>query len=247
MSVFLSLVALAVQDTVSLVSYVKNQAFPQPLSQSEEKACLLKLRQGDKDAYDRLIEHNLRLVAYIARKFRDSGVEEDDMISLGTIGLIKAVKSFRSDAGTKFATYAARCIENEMLMHLRSRKKSNRDVSMDESIGTDKEGNDLTLRDVLGSDSDELERHVGERLEHERLRSFLPVLDIREQTVVCLRYGLIDGVEWTQHQIAEKMGISRSYVSRIEARALTKLQHALHPRPTGIPRGGIRVNRSPRN
>lgn len=241
-----SLAALAFQDTVALASYVKNQTFPQPLGEFEERECLDRLRGGDEVAYHRLVEHNLRLVAYIARKFRDSGVEEDDLISLGTIGLIKAVRSFRSDAGTKFATYAARCIENEMLMHLRTRKKSNRDVSMDESIGTDKEGNDLTLRDVLGSDSDELERRVGERLEHERLRALLHVLDEREQKVIRLRYGLLDGVEWTQHQIAEKLGISRSYVSRIEARALTKLQHALHPRPTGVPRGGIRVHRSPR-
>jgi len=240
-----SLITLCIRETVSLVSYVKNQAFPHPLGAVEEKQCLLQLQEGDEEAYHRLIEHNLRLVAYIAKKFRDSGVDEDDLISLGTIGLIKAVKSFRTDAGTKFATYAARCIENEMLMHLRSRKKSSRDVSMDESIGTDKEGNDLTLRDVLGSDSDELERYVGERLEQQRLRSFLHILDPRECRVVCLRYGLIDGIEWTQHQIAEQMGISRSYVSRIEARALTKLQHALHPRPKGIPRGGIRAARTP--
>lgn len=238
----ISLITLCVKETVSLVSYVKNQAFPQPLNEHDEKECLLQLQQGNEAAYNRLIEHNLRLVAYIAKKFRDSGVDEDDMISLGTIGLIKAVKSFRQDAGTKFATYAARCIENEMLMHLRSRKKSSRDISMDESIGTDKEGNDLTLRDVLGSDSDELEQFVGERLEEERLRSFLPILDVRERKVVCLRYGLIDGVEWTQNQIAEQMGISRSYVSRIEARALTKLQHALHPRPKRVPQS-IRTTR----
>ena len=240
-----SLLSMAVQETVFLVSYVKNQAFPHPLNEVDEKSCLERMRSGDEDAYHKLVEHNLRLVAYIAKKFRDSGVEEDDLISLGTIGLIKAVKSFRSDAGTKFATYAARCIENEILMHLRSRKKSNRDVSMDESIGTDKEGNDLTLRDVLGTESDALEQYVGERLEQQRLRSLLHVLDKREQKVVCLRYGLIDGIEWTQNQIAEQMGISRSYVSRIEARALTKLQHALHPRPKGIPHGGIRALRPP--
>lgn len=218
-------------QTLMLMSYVKNQAFPHPLNEADERDCLIRLRNGDQEAFSMLVEHNLRLVAYIAKKYRDSGVDEDDMISLGTIGLIKAVRSFRSDAGTKFATYAARCIENEMLMHLRSRKKSNRDVSMDESIGTDKEGNDLTLRDVLGSESDELERNVGEKLEQERLLRMLPSLDERERKVVSLRYGLIDGVEWTQHQIAQKMGISRSYVSRIEARALTKLQHALYPRP----------------
>ena len=130
--------------------------------------------------------------------------------------------------------------DNEMLMHLRTRKKSSRDVSMDESIGTDKEGNDLTLRDVLGTDPDELERSVGERIEKQRLRSYLHILDSRERKVICLRYGLLDGNEWTQHQIADLMGISRSYVSRIEARALTKLQHALHPRPKRIPRSGVR-------
>ena len=125
-------------------------------------------------------------------------------------------------------------------MHLRTRKKYNRDVSMDESIGTDKEGNDLTLRDVLGTDPDELERFVGDRIERERLRSLLHVLDDRERKVLCLRYGLIDGIEWTQHQIADDLGISRSYVSRIEARALTKLQHALHPRPKSAPRGAVK-------
>lgn len=231
-----SILALAARETVALVSYVRNQTFPQPLSESEERECLERIGRGEESACHKLVEHNLRLVAFIAKKFRDSGVEEDDLISLGTVGLIKAVKSFRPDAGTKFATYAARCIENEMLMHLRSRKKSSRDVSMDDSIGTDKEGNDLTLRDVLGTDPDELERYVGDRIEQQRLRSYLHVLDPRERRVVCLRYGLIDGVEWTQHQIADQMGISRSYVSRIEARALTKLQHALHPRPKGLAR-----------
>ncbi len=235
-----AMLSLAVQESVTLVSYVKNQAFPQPLNEVEERDCLARVQQGDERAYHSLVEHNLRLVAFIAKKFRDSGVDEEDMISLGTIGLIKAVKSFRPDAGTKFATYAARCIENEMLMHLRTRKKHNRDVSMDETIGTDKEGNDLTLRDVLGSDPDELERFVGERIERERLRALLHVLDQRERRVLCLRYGLVDGIEWTQHQIADKMGISRSYVSRIEARALTKLQHALHPRPKSAPRGAVK-------
>jgi len=244
-SLLASLITLAVQESVLLVAYVKNQAFPHPLGEAEERTCLRQIGLGDQAAFHKLVEHNLRLVAFVAKKFRDSGVDEDDLISLGTIGLIKAVKSFRPDAGTKFATYASRCIENEMLMHLRTRKKMNRDVSMDESIGTDKEGNDLTLRDVLGTGPDELEEYVGGRLEQQRLRSLLHVLDPREQKVVCLRYGLIDGVEWTQHQIADKMGISRSYVSRIEARALTKLQHALHPRPKGIPRGGIRATRPP--
>ncbi len=236
MPALLALFAYFAQESIALTSYVKNQVFPQPLGESEEKACLAELKEGSEEAYQKLVEHNLRLVAYIAKKYRDSGVDEDDLISLGTIGLIKAVKSFRSDAGTKFATYAARCIENEMLMHLRTRKKSNRDVSMDESIGTDKEGNDLTLRDVLGSETDELEKLVGERMEEERLRQMLQYLDVREQKVIELRYGLVDGIEWTQHQIAEMMGISRSYVSRIEARALTKLQHALYPRPKRAPR-----------
>ncbi len=234
MSVWLAQYTYA-RETAVLASYVKNQVFPKPLDEAEEKACLEGLKQGSEVAYQKLIEHNMRLVAYIAKKYRDSGVDEDDLISLGAIGLIKAVKSFRSDAGTKFATYAVRCIENEMLMHLRSRKKSKRDVSMDESIGTDKEGNDLTLRDVLGSETDELEKLVGERIEEERLRHMLRGLDNREQMVIVLRYGLKDGVEWTQHQIAEMMGISRSYVSRIEARALTKLQHALYPRPKRAP------------
>ena len=235
MPVLLAFFAYFAQESLALTSYVKNQVFPQPLGESDEKICLEGLKTGSEEAFQKLVEHNLRLVAYIAKKYRDSGVDEDDLISLGTIGLIKAVKSFRSDVGTKFATYAARCIENEMLMHLRVRKKSHRDISMDESIGKDKEGNDLTLRDVLGSETDELEKFVGERIEGQRLLQMLQYLDKREQKVVELRYGLVDGVEWTQHQIAELMGISRSYVSRIEARALTKLQHSLYPRPKRAP------------
>lgn len=236
MPVMLALLTYFTQESVALASYVKHQVFPQPLTDVQEKEYLDGLKSGSEEAYHKLVEHNLRLVAYIAKKYRDTKVDDDDLISLGTIGLIKAVKSFRSDAGTKFATYAARCIENEMLMYLRSRKKSNRDISMDESIGTDKEGNDLTLKDVLGTEMDGLENLVGERLEEERLRKMMHVLEEREQKVIGLRYGLVDGVEWTQQDIAKMMGISRSYVSRIEARALTKLQHALYPRPKRAPK-----------
>jgi RNA polymerase sporulation-specific sigma factor len=236
----LGLIAFGYVELPVLCSVSRPAGFKQPLSEAAERACLQDVARGDVDAYQRLVEHNLRLVAFIAKKFRDTGVDEDDLISLGSIGLMKAVKNYRLDAGTKFATYAARCIENEILMHLRTRKKQSRDVSMDESIGKDKDGNDLTLRDVLGTDADDLEREVGDRIEQERLRDHLHVLDPRERTIVALRYGLQDGVEWTQYQIAQELGISRSYVSRIEARALTKLQHSLRPRPRGPFRYGMR-------
>lgn len=182
-------------------------------------------QQGDRDAYQALVKHNLRLVAHVAKKFDSSGIDHDDLISIGTVGLIKAVETFQPAKGTKFATYAARCIQNEILMQLRAQKKTRKDVSLDSPIGTDKEGNAITIGDVLGSDADETEEEVSKRMEIKSMLKLLDVLDPRERKVVELRFGLADGEEWTQNEVADELGISRSYVSRLEKRALLKMFH----------------------
>jgi RNA polymerase sporulation-specific sigma factor len=226
----LAALALLFRELTVFVSYIKNNAFPQPLSEQKELECLQKMVQGDEHARNLLVEHNLRLVAHIVKKFENTGEDTEDLISIGTIGLIKAIESFQPNKGTKLATYAARCIENEILMHLRSLKKTRKDVSLHDPIGTDKEGNEITLIDVLGSDSDEVVDEVQLKLEKVKIYNHLSLLDEREQEVIRGRFGLPDGEEKTQREIAEELGISRSYVSRIEKRALTKLLHELRPK-----------------
>ncbi|MGB8954905.1 MAG: RNA polymerase sporulation sigma factor SigK [Tumebacillaceae bacterium] len=227
---FLAAVALLIKEITMFVSYIKNNAFPQPLSEEDEAKNLRLMAQGDEHARNVLVEHNLRLVAHIVKKFENTGEDSEDLISIGTIGLIKAIESFSVDKGTKLATYAARCIENEILMHLRSLKKTRKDVSLHDPIGTDKEGNEITLIDVLGTESDEVLDEVQLKLEKLKIYSRLNLLDEREQEVIRGRFGLPDGEEKTQREIAEELGISRSYVSRIEKRALTKLLHELRPK-----------------
>lgn len=219
----LALLALVLKDVSLFVSYVKSNAFPQPLSAKEEEECLQRMMAGDPLARNQLIEHNLRLVAHLAKKFDTKGEDIDDLISIGTIGLIKAVESYRIGKGTKLATYAARCIENEILMHLRSSKKYRRDAFLSEPIGTDKDGNEMTLADMLGSDPDEVIELVDFTWEKQKMYENLPVLAPREKEVICKRFGLPAGDERTQREIAAELGISRSYVSRIEHRALHKL------------------------
>lgn len=201
------------------------QSFPQPLSAKEEKECLKKCREGDQEARNCLIERNLRLVAYIAKKYNMGDKDMDDLISIGTIGLIKGVDSFDESKGIRLATYAARCIENELLMMMRSEKKSARDVYLYDSIGSDKEGNEINLLDIIEyEDEDVAERlTVENHLSH--LDGFLKkVLTDREQEIIRMRYGLYGGEEKTQREIAQMFHISRSYVSRIEKKALGKLR-----------------------
>jgi RNA polymerase sporulation-specific sigma factor len=186
------------------------------------------MAQGDSDARNRLIEHNLRLVAHIVKKFDNTGEDSEDLISIGTIGLIKAIESFQSDKGTKLATYAARCVENEILMHLRSLKKTRKDVSLHDPIGTDKEGNEITLIDVLGTEADEVLDVVQFKIEKNKIYQHLHILDEREKEVIIGRFGLTDEKEKTQREIAKELGISRSYVSRIEKRALMKLYNEFY-------------------
>jgi RNA polymerase sporulation-specific sigma factor len=211
-----------------LVSYVKNNAFPQPLSEAEEAKHLKLMAEGHQDSRNMLIEHNLRLVAHVVKKFDNAG-DPEDLISIGTIGLIKAVESYSAGKGTKLATYAARCIENEILMHMRSMKKQKKDVSLHDPIGTDKEGNEISLIDILGTDPDTVGEQVELEIEKRKIYKHLDVLDEREQEVIKARFGLeTGGDERTQREIAKELGISRSYVSRIEKRALMKLYHEFY-------------------
>lgn len=199
-------------------------SFPPPLSAAREEELLTKSRNGDLDARNTLIEHNLRLVAHIVKKYYNSGADQDDLISIGTIGLIKAVSTFNADKGIHLATYAARCIENEILMFFRNQKKSAQDVFISDPIDTDKDGNALTLIDVIADGSD-IAEEIDTKIKLEKLRVILSgCLDEREKKIIEMRYGLYGGEELTQRDIAKKLGISRSYVSRIEKSALEKLR-----------------------
>lgn len=223
----LALLVLVLKDVSVFVSYVKNNAFPQPLTGDEEALCIASMTAGDTAARNKLIEHNLRLVAHLVKKFESSGNDPDDLISIGTIGLVKAVESYRPNRGTKLATYAARCIENEILMYLRSNKKHRRETFLSDPIGKDKDGNEMTLVDLLGSPPDEVVDIVDLSWERQKIYENLPFLEARERDVICKRFGLPDGEEKTQREIAVELGISRSYVSRIERKALNKLYESM--------------------
>ena len=213
-----------------LIGYVScSNSFPKPLSQEEEEYYLKLYEQGDEDAKNILIERNLRLVAHIVKKYHNTGREPDDLISIGTIGLIKAISTFDRCKGTRLATYAARCIDNEILMTIRSCKKTKSEVSLQDPIGVDKEGNELSLIDILGTEPDEVIDEVDLKIQVKKLYVKMnKVLKDREKTIIELRYGLANGGCKTQREIAKMLGISRSYVSRIEKRAIKKLNKALN-------------------
>lgn len=199
-------------------------SFPPPLSAKREAELLAKKEAGDEDAKNQLIEHNLRLVAHIVKKYYTTGCDQDDLISIGTIGLIKAVNTFKSDKKIRLATYAARCIENEILMHFRNIKKSLQDVYISDPIDTDKNGNTLTLIDIIADESN-IEDEIDTKMKIQKLRVILNgTLNERELQIINMRYGLGGEKELTQREIAAKLGISRSYVSRIETAALEKLR-----------------------
>ncbi|MGE5381195.1 MAG: RNA polymerase sporulation sigma factor SigK [Methylocystaceae bacterium] len=221
--------ASLVKGMMLLFSYLNNVVFPQPLSEEVEKQLLRQVRAGEIQAKNRLIEHNLRLVAHVVRKFEGSGEDMEDLISIGTIGLIKAVNTFNDEKGTRLATYAAKCIENEVLMHLRNIKKTKQEVSLYDPIGFDKEGNEISLIDILYADN-EIVDIVDSRLQEEKIRHNLSSLSRRERQVIELRYGLFSGFRETQREIARKLGISRSYVSRIEKKAIRKLIKEIYDR-----------------
>jgi len=208
--------------TIFTASY-SNNVFPDPLSKEEEEYYIQKHLEGNTDARNKLIEHNLRLVAHIVKKY-DSKVEDsDDLISIGTIGLIKGVDSFSSKHGTKITTYCARCIENEILMYFRANNKNLKNVSLNESIGFDKDGNEITILDILKSPKPDFIDEINKKDNIKLLKNYLKILTPREQEIVIRRYGLNNTKEQTQKTIAKELKISRSYVSRIEKRALTKI------------------------
>ena len=213
-----------------LSGYISStNSFPKPLTKEEEECCLKLYAKGDEKARNILIEKNLRLVAHIVKKYHNTGKDVDDLISIGTIGLIKAISTFDVNKGTRLATYAARCIENEILMTIRSNKKSKAEVSLQEPIGIDKEGNEISLLDILGTEVDDILDEVHLKLQVRRLyQAISKVLKDREKIIIELRYGLIDGGCKTQREIASMLGISRSYVSRIEKRAIDKLYKTLN-------------------
>ncbi len=225
----LALLVLGLIEGLTLLAgYLSNSStFPQPLSEKEEAECLVRLQRGETEAKDVLVERNLRLVAHICKKFDNTGEDSDDLISIGTLGLIKAIKTFDPRKGTRLATYAARCIENEILMHLRSTRRSRSEVSLYDPIGVDREGNEISLIDVLPSEADEVPDQVDRKFEERNLREKLKDLTPKERQVLEMRYGLRSGVRKTQREIARMLGISRSYVSRIEKKAVNRLGRGL--------------------
>ena len=197
---------------------------PPPLKGEEEKAALAALEQGDEQARQLLVEHNLRLVVYIARRFENVSTGLEDLISIGTIGLIKAIGTYRLDKNIRLATYASRCIENEILMHIRKISGMKAEISLDEPINLDCDGNELLLSDILGTDGDEIARPLEDDVDLCVLRQALRELPGREREIVLMRFGLEGRKELTQKEVAEKMGISQSYISRLEKRIMTKLR-----------------------
>lgn len=221
---YAQIINMLMENFLYLILHVQSTgSFPKPLSAKEEKECLQLIKEGNLDAKNKFIEHNLRLVAHIIKKYYSKQRDQEDLISIGTIGLIKAVNSFNMDKGTRFATYAARCIDNEILMYFRNLKKSAQDVYISDSIDTDKEGNSLTLMDIV-SDDESVADNIELKIESEKIRTLIKLhLDEREKLIIELRYGLNGKKSLTQREVASILGISRSYVSRIEKKALSIL------------------------
>ena len=224
----LTLIIATISKLISPVLGIgTQQKFPPNLTTSEERQAFLQMRDGDEDARQRLILHNLRLVAHIVRKYYSASPSQEDLVSIGTIGLVKAVDSFNIDNGARFATYAAKCIQNEILMNFRAQKKHALDVSINETIDVDRDGNPLAYIDVISSEenvAEEIERQI---MSEAAMKCIKTVLTLRERQIIIMRYGLCGSREHTQREVAERLGISRSYVSRIEKSALEKLKSAL--------------------
>lgn len=204
-----------------------SDTLPQPLSREEEADLLSRMGQGDLSVRQTLIEHNLRLVVFLARRFENTGINLEDLISIGTIGLIKAINTFRADKNIKLATYASRCIENEILMYLRKTSTQRTEVSFDEPLSTDWDGKELLLSDILGTDSDIVMRPIEADVDRKLLHDAVGKLSGREQTIISLRFGLDGKKEMTQKEVADKMGISQSYISRLEKRIILRLKREI--------------------
>jgi len=213
---------------VEPIHYINGtEVLPPPLSAEEERVVLDRLAAGDETARDTLITHNLRLVVYIARKYESSGVGIEDLISIGTIGLIKAVRTFCPDRNIKLATYSSRCIENEMLMYLRKNAQKRSEISLDEPLNVDWDGNELLLSDILGSDPDVVHRELESEAERQQLLACVARLSPREQQIMHLRFGICGHKEHTQKEVADRLGISQSYISRLEKRIIRRLREEL--------------------
>lgn len=207
------------------VHYINgNETLPPPLSAQEEEACIDALSNGDVDARQKLIEHNLRLVVYIARKFESTGIGIEDLISIGSIGLIKAVNTFNSSKNIKLATYASRCIENEILMYIRKNASRKLEISLDEPLNTDWDGNELLISDVLGTDDDVISRKLDDEVDKTVLMTAISKLSERERQIMEMRFGINSGQEMTQKDVADILGISQSYISRLEKKIIEHLK-----------------------
>ncbi len=222
---YLARLGLSLPDAVHYIG--GSDTLPPPLEPEEEREALTALAEGSTEARQKLIEHNLRLVVYISRRFENTGVGLEDLISIGTIGLIKAISTFRADKNIKLATYASRCIENEILMYLRKLNTRRSEVSIDEPLNTDWDGNELLLCDVLGTDGDEVSRPLEEDVEKQILLDAVNQLDEREKNIIILRFGLLGHDELTQKEVADRMGISQSYISRLEKRIIVRLRREM--------------------
>lgn len=220
---FLSILSTVIKGMFMFSGSYSNNVFPEPLSKEEEERQLELLLKGDKNARNTLIEHNLRLVAHIVKKYESTRNDIDDLISIGIIGLIKGIDTFSYKYGTKLTTYCARCIDNEILMYFRVDKKNNKNISIEESVGFDKDGNEITFMEILKTPKPDFAEDIHIKNNIESLRKYMNILSDREKTIIYKRYGLNNYDELTQKEIAKELGISRSYVSRIEKRALTKL------------------------
>ena len=197
---------------------------PPPLSAEDEQKCLSDLKNGDENAKQILIEHNLRLVVYISKRFENTGIMSEDLISIGSIGLIKAIKTFNADKNIKLATYASRCIENEILMFLRKNNIQKNEISLDEPLNIDWDGNELLLSDILGTDNDIIYKNIEEDIEKQMLMHAIETLTPREKQITEMRYGINHGREMTQKEVADKLGISQSYISRLEKKIIIRLK-----------------------
>ena len=211
------------KDFYIFTAAYSNNVFPDPLTKEEEEQCVAKAKLGDVDARNKLIEHNLRLVAHIVKKYDHKSNDVDDLISIGTVGLIKGVDSYSYKHGTRLTTYVAKCIENEILMYYRSDKKNSKNISINESVGFDKDGNEITFLDILKTPKPDFALDIHNKDNINLLKQYFNVLTEREKEIIIKRYGLNNEKEVTQKEIASLLGISRSYVSRIEKRALTKI------------------------
>ncbi|MBR3048958.1 MAG: RNA polymerase sporulation sigma factor SigK [Bacilli bacterium] len=212
-----------IKDLLFFTGSYSNEVFLDPLTSEEEKKYIKLKESGDKTARNKLIEHNLRLVAHIVKKYDKNNIDTDDLISIGTIGLIKGVDTFSSNKGVKITTYCARCIENEILMYFRSNNKYSKDISINEAIGYDKDGNEIAILDILKAPKPDFIEDINTKDKINLLKQYLKILTTREKEILIMRYGLNNSEELTQKVIAKKLNISRSYVSRIEKRALTKI------------------------